>query len=118
MLGLILRIVILGKLEWTKNPEFIIYLTVGINFVSIDKVSINIKRVVKGKIWATLTIARIDNTKKVLAETLHNEMGDVNNNINSTDINKLTITRGLKEEFSILSILAMVIADKRLTKNA
>lgn len=118
MLGLILAIVIVGKLKSTKNPEFIIYLTLDINFVSIDKVSFNIKRIVKGKILATLTVARIDNTKKVLTETLHNEMGDINDNINSTDIDILTIAKGLKGEFSILPMLAMVTVDKRSTKNA
>ena len=57
--------------------------------------------VIEGKIVKIWTKARISDIEEILIRTLLSRIKDTNNEINSTNIDKVTTFKGLKGEISI-----------------
>lgn len=84
----------------------------------IDGISGNTKIVIESKIIKVLTKSKISDSKKILSRTSFNKVGNMNNNVNGTDINKIAAARSSIRKVSIWLVLIIVIIDRRLIANA
>lgn len=85
-------------------------------FVFIGKISNDIKIVAEDKIVKALIKAKVSDVEKVLTEALPSEIKNIDNKINSADINKIAAAEGSKREVGIWLVLIVVITNRRSTK--
>lgn len=85
-------------------------------FVFIGKISNDIKIVAEDKIVKALIKTKVSDVEKVLTEALPSEIKNIDNKINSADINKIAAAEGSKREVGIWLVLIVVITNRRSTK--
>lgn len=91
--------------------------TINANLIPSYKVGGNTKIIVKSKVVKASIEARVGNAKKLLTKNLLGRIGDMDNKINSADINKVTAFRSSKRGLGVWLILVMVIAGRELIKD-
>lgn len=85
-------------------------------FMFISKIGNGTKVVAEDKIVEALIEAKVSDIEKVLTGALPSEIKNIDNKINSADINKIAAAKGSKREVGIWLVLIVVITNRRSTK--